>query len=77
MPQVSLYIDHSLYKEVQSIAKNRGASLSSFVSDVLKGYIDDSWPEGYFELFGSMSDDPIVEPEDLPASLDSKREPWI
>jgi len=76
MPQVSLYIDRVLYKEVESIAKNKGASMSSFVSGVLREYIDDSWPEGYFDLFGSMSGDPIEEPEDLPASLDSKREPW-
>ncbi len=75
MPQVSLYIDRDLYKEVESAAKSKDKSLSGFVSDVLRDYLDDEWPEEFFELFGSAADDEtFTEPEDLPWSLDAKRE---
>jgi len=74
MPQVSLYIDKELYKEVESIVKKKDVSMSSFVSNVLKEYLDNSWPEGYFELFESMKEDPLEEPEELSFSLDAPRE---
>ena len=75
MPQVSLYIEKLLYKEVESKAKEKGQSLSGFVSDVLKENLKDSWPEGYFEKYvGIFKDDPLEEPEELPWSLDAKRE---
>lgn len=33
-----------------------------------------SYPEGYFSLFGSCSDESFVEPEELSWELDSKKE---
>ena len=74
MPQVSLYLDKPLYKEVESIVKKRGVSMSSFVSSVLKEYLENDWPEGYFDLFGSIDDETFDVPEDIPWSFDSKRE---
>lgn len=74
VPQVSLYIDKILYMELKSKAKEKGTSLSNFVSEALKEHICDSWPEGYFDLFGSLKDDSFEIPEDLPWSLDPKRE---
>ena len=74
IPQVSLYLDKPLYKEVESIVKKRGVSMSSFVSGVLKEYIENGWPEGYFDLFGSIDDETFDVPEEIPWSFDSKRE---
>ena len=74
MPQISLYIDKDLYKEVESAVKKKDVSMSSFVSNVLREYLDNTWPEGFFELFGSMKDDPIEEPEELSFSSDAPRE---
>ena len=34
----------------------------------------DTYPEGYFDLFGSIDDQTFVEPEELPWELDAKRE---
>jgi len=34
---------------------------------------DDSWPEEFFELIGSIDDDTFEVPEELPWSLDAKR----
>ena len=74
MPQVSLYLDKPLYKEVQSVVKRKGVSMSSFVSEVLKEYLADDWPEEFLEVIGSMNDEPFELPEDIPWSFDSKRE---
>jgi metal-responsive CopG/Arc/MetJ family transcriptional regulator len=74
MPQVSLYIDRDLYKEVESIAKRKEMSLSGFVSDVLKEYLNDEWPEEFTKLIGSVDDETFVEPEDLPWTLDAERD---
>ena len=75
MPQVSLYLDKPLYMEIRTKAKEKGTSLSKYVSEALKEHIDDSWPEGYFEkYFGIFADDPLELPEELPWSLDAKRE---
>lgn len=74
MPQVSLYIDQILYMELKAKAKEKGVSTSSYVNGVLKEHIDDDWPEGYFDLFGSVDDDSFEVPEELPWSLDAKRE---
>ena len=34
----------------------------------------DSYPEGYFDLFGSCDDDSFVEPEELSWELEKKKE---
>ena len=75
MPQVSLYIDPKLYMELKSKAKEKGTSLSSFVSEALKEKLDDSWPEGYFDLLGSLKDDPLEIPGELPWESDVRRKP--
>ena len=74
MPQVSLYIDKPLYMELKTKAKEKGTSLSNFVSEALRKHISDSWPEGYFDLFGSLKDDSFEIPKDMPWSLDAKKE---
>jgi len=75
-PQVSLYIDRVLYKEVESAAKKKEKSLSKFVSDILKEHLDDEWPEEFFEAVGSIDDESFQLPEEIPETLDSKREEW-
>jgi hypothetical protein len=34
---------------------------------------DDSWPEEFFKLIGSIDDESFEVPEELPWSLDAKR----
>ena len=74
MPQVSLYIDKALYMELKSKAKDKGTSLSNFVSEVLREHVDDSWPEEFFEAIGSIDDETFEAPEELPWSLDAPRD---
>ena len=74
MPQLSVYIEEALNEELRSKAKEKGMSLSSFVSEALKGHMDDNWPEDFSEGFGSLEDDPMEAPEELPWSSDVKRD---
>ena len=61
--------------ELKATASKKNVSLSSYVNGVLKEHLDDSWPEGYFDLIGSLKedDDPLKLPEDLPDSMDAPR----
>jgi hypothetical protein len=69
MPQLSLYFDRVLYKEVASIAKERGQSLSGVVSDMVRDNIRNSWPEHFFEeVVGALKDRIFEIPEDVPWS---------
>ncbi|MDR0198601.1 MAG: hypothetical protein LBI08_02530, partial [Methanomassiliicoccaceae archaeon] len=74
-PQVSLYIDKPLYMEIKSIAEKRNTSISRVVNGMIQESIDNSWPEGYFDLFGSIDDETFKVPEELPWSLDTPRDP--
>jgi len=74
MPQMSLYIDKPLYMELRSRAKEQGVPQSKLVNDALRAMFNDSWPEGYFDLFGSVDDDSFERPEQEPWSSNSKRE---
>ena len=75
MPQVSLYIDQELYMEIKIIAKKKSTSISRVVNGMIKENIDNSWPEGYFDLIGSLKDDedPLILPERLPQSMNASR----
>jgi len=62
MPTRSVYLSDDLYEKVRSFAKREGVSLSAYISKVLKEGLDNRWPEGYFDLVGSLKDDeyPLV-----------------
>jgi len=75
MPQLSLYLDKPLYMELKTKAKEKEVSISNFVSEALRERIDNDYPEGFFDLFGCLADDPLEVPEELPWSLDAPRKP--
>jgi len=61
--------------ELKAKAKEKEVSVSKFVNDMLKECFDDKLPEGHIDkYFGSIKDDSFQVPEELPWSLDSKRE---
>ncbi|MCL1905134.1 MAG: hypothetical protein FWG19_03310 [Methanomassiliicoccaceae archaeon] len=74
MAQLSMYMETDLYEKVKARAKEKGMSFSGYVSSVLVERLAVSWPEGYFDLIGSITDETFQAPEELPPSLDAKRE---
>ncbi len=65
MPQISLYIDKNTIKKIEYAAKLENKSDSQWISSKIKSSLENSWPEGWFNLFGSLKDDSFKEPSDL------------
>ncbi len=63
MPQLSLYIDEKTLKNVEKAAKTEHVSISKWVCGKLKKSFNEDWPENYFNLFGSISDDSFSRPK--------------
>lgn len=74
MPQLSLYIDKETMKKLENIAKIENVSLSKWVGSVIQNALKNNYPPNYFELFGSVNDDTLKEPEELYNSSDAERE---
>jgi len=74
MPQISLYIDESTLKKVETLAKNEHKSISKWVRLRIKNSIEKIWPENYFSLFGSVIDKKFDQPKDLKSKNDAPRE---
>lgn len=75
MPQISLYIDEPTLKKVEDAASREHISISKWVADQLRSRLDPSYPAGYDELFGSVTDSSFARPKEIEFSHDVKREP--
>lgn len=73
MPQLSLYIDDDTMNGLRKRASLNDESLSKYVVRLIKNDASDGWPEGYWSLFGSVSDDSFSAPADLSFALDAPR----
>jgi hypothetical protein len=65
MPQVSLYLDQDALEIARKNARIENVSLSKYVSQVLVKSSESGWPEGYWDLFGSVDDETFVRPPDM------------
>ncbi|MBM9578655.1 toxin-antitoxin system, antitoxin component [Leptospira sp. 201903070] len=74
MPQVSLYLDQDTLKKIETAAKKEKISISQWVRVKIQSSFDKSWPEEYFNLFGSIQDESFSEPKRLKFASDTKRE---
>ena len=66
MPQLSLYLDDGTLKMVEKAAKLSNTSISKWVKGKVIQSLENEWPDGYFDLFGSIGDASF----DAPAELD-------
>ena len=74
MPQLSLYIDDEFYLELEIRACLSNASKSKFVIGTLKAYFSKSRPDGFQNLYGSVTDESFVKQEAPEWSSDAPRE---
>jgi len=72
MPFVEL--DDDTYGKIELKARDAGKSVHEFTNGIIKEYLGNEWPNGYFDLIGSLKNDPLGIPEELPWELDSPRE---
>lgn len=75
MAQLTIYLDEKTQAKAKSAAKRANCSLSRWVREQLSAAADEgqSWPEGYFELFGSVRDASFKETQAMDPELDSPR----
>ena len=73
MPQISLYIDEKTLKEVEKAASDEQISMSKWVVGRIKSQLRPRYPDNYAALFGSLRDDPIERPEQIPFEKDTER----
>jgi hypothetical protein len=66
MAQVSLYIEDSVLEKARRLAKTKGFSLSRYITEVVKLHDGSEWPDGYWDLFGSLDDDSFERQPDTP-----------
>ena len=57
MPQLSIYLDAETIKKIEKAAEIENTSISKWVSARLTVHLENSWPENYRSLFGSVEDD--------------------
>ena len=59
MPQLHCYVPDELAKRLQAKAQQSHLSVSKYLALLIKKEVDNQWPEGYFELFGSWQGEPL------------------
>ena len=74
MPQLSLYLDDDIHRELETRARLSKTSISRFVISTLKTYFSKSWPDGFQNIFGSITDESFIKQEASDWSLDAPRE---
>lgn len=73
MPQISLYIDKETFLKIEKAAAKERISISKWEGKNIKKLIKEDYPPGYFELFGSITDESF-EIKGLSFEQDSKRD---
>lgn len=74
MPQISLYIEKEILKKVEIAAKLENKSISKWVASQIKSNLRKQYPEDYFSLFGSITDENFIEPNEINFNEDIAKE---
>jgi hypothetical protein len=73
MPQISLYIDEKTLKMVENAASRQHVSISKWVAEQIRTRIVPTYPAGFEDLFGSISDETFAAPSRVGFDADTKR----
>ena len=74
MAQLTVYIDEQTRSQIEIAAKNANSSVSQWVKARLTEALQKTWPENYFELFGSLRGSDLERPPELRFEDDSRRD---
>jgi hypothetical protein len=75
MAQLTVYIDEETRRKIEIAARRAETSVSQWVKQRLASALETEWPEGYFELLGSLKGVDIVRPAQPRPEDDVTREP--
>jgi len=74
MSQLTIYLDRSTLKRVQSAAKREHSSVSRWVKEQVTAALEDAWPKDYFSVFGALRDKRFKRPKQPNWKQDRRRE---
>ena len=63
MAQLHCYVPDEIAEQFHKKAKNAHLSVSKYLACLVKKEIGSTWPDDYFDLFGSWEGDPLERPE--------------
>lgn len=63
MAQLHCYIPDEVAEKFRKKAEHVHLSTSKYLAMLVKREVDNQWPEGYFDLFGSWEGEPLKRPE--------------
>jgi hypothetical protein len=72
--QLTIYMDDETLDKVERSARLAKVSVSRWVRDRLSSIVEKEWPEGYFDLFASLSDEDIERPAQPILDVDAPRD---
>ena len=73
MAQITLYLDDATQALVDQAAQANKVSRSRWVSEIIRKYAAQEWPQDCLELAGSFSDFPLCELDPVPLTADVPR----
>lgn len=62
MPQIHCYLPEDLAERLHQKAREAHLPVSRYVAQVIRKDVEDQWPEGWFDLFGTWQGEPIERP---------------
>ena len=65
MSQLHCYVQDELAKKFQKKAEHANLSVSKYLALLVQREVENQWPEGYFELFGTWQGQPLERPVEL------------
>jgi len=63
MPKLTIYIDEPTERRLKRAAKTDHLSPSKWVREKLAKSLRTTWPDGYFDLFGSLAGEQFERPK--------------
>lgn len=72
MTQISIQLDANTLKILKSTAKRNHTSVSEWIKARIYRGLKQEWPEDYFSLFGSLDEDDLCEPPEIPFAYQSR-----
>ena len=74
MGQLTIYLDDPSLRRVKAAARRERRSVSGWVKERIVRQFDQVWPDGYFDLLGSLADEELERPTQPMFDADCKRE---
>ena len=63
MAQLHCYVPDEIAKQFHQKAKHAHLSVSKYLANLIKNEIGSTWPNDYFDLFGSWEGEPLERPK--------------